>query len=121
VGDVGGTALHRIEPLERRHQFAGGEQADLEPPARHGLHPFDEAFGIGAETRGLARPGHDHVPAHPALRDRRRRHQAGGGRGRCFEHLPSFHLGPPCPCRRLPRSHSAGGRAAQIRPLRKIR
>ena len=63
VCDLDGTALHRIEAAERRHQLAGGEQLDLQPAARHRADPLRELLGRDTDTRRQPRPRHHHVPA----------------------------------------------------------
>ena len=73
---LGDALLDRIERLERRHQLARGVQLDGQAAGAHRADPVGEALGVDPDARRVLRPGRDHPPLDPLLRDRRRGERA---------------------------------------------
>ncbi|MCY1554125.1 hypothetical protein D9M68_906750 [compost metagenome] len=62
MAHLGGTARHRIEHFQCRHQLAGGVHLDLQAAVTHLLDQLGEAFGAHAYAREILRPGGNHLP-----------------------------------------------------------
>ncbi|MNY05164.1 hypothetical protein D3C86_1378730 [compost metagenome] len=62
VAHLGGAARHRVEHLQRRHQFAGRIDLDLQAAVAHFVDQAGEALGANAHPGKVLRPGGDHLP-----------------------------------------------------------
>ena len=98
VAHLDGAVLHRIGGCERRHDFAGGENLDLEFVVGRFGDRLGEHFRRAVDRVERLREARGQPPFQfrRRLRDRRRGDRGGGEpTPAAFEELTTFHVTPP--------------------------